>query len=227
MTIECRCISDSFTEMPGEQFLFDSPTVDGHEHGSHCVVLTEGNEQRAESLLAAGVGCVLLGECALLDSRVVERLVAKHGGERIGLYVPVRKLAVDWSFETVSNADFKVITPSLCEPTWEILRADGSGTGTHAEWWLGEMLKHGIQTVLLRADIRDDTDLNLCAGMVERFASQLWLAPLHDSEPPLADWLAFGQVRRLALPPALFIRRDEWIAPEEPAVVAETLLETS
>lgn len=227
MTIECRCISDSLAEMPSEQFLFDSPTVDGHENGIHSVVLTEGNEQRAESLLAAGVGCVLLGECALRDSQVVERLVAKHGGERIGLYVPVRKLAVDWSFETVSNADFKVVTPSICEPTWEILRADGSGTGTHAEWWLGEMLEHGVQTILLRADIRDDTDLNLCAGMVERFAFQLWLAPLHDTDPPLADWLTFGQVRRLALPLALFNRRDKWITPEEPAVVAETLLETS
>ena len=73
-------------------------------------------------------------------------------------------MAVSWSFDTVSNADFRVVTPSLCEPGWEIVRADGSATGIRVDWWLGEMKKRGIATVLVQVDVLDDTDLNLCAG---------------------------------------------------------------
>lgn len=210
MTIRFCCLSDNFDSAGETQFLFDGTAVDACAAECAGIVLPHGSEARADSLLAAGAKQVLIGEAALLDSGSIERLVGKYGKERIGLYVPVRKLAVDWSFETVSNADFKVVTPSLCEPTWEVLRADGSGTGTHAEWWIGQMAERGAQTVLLHADIENDIDLNLCAGLVEKLGEQLWVAPRTNCAPPLADWIAFGQVRQLALPADLYQRREAW-----------------
>ena len=210
MTVRFCCLSDTCDPTSEAQFLFDGPTVDNCALSCAGIVLPDGSEARAEYLLAAGAKQVLIGETALLDSGSIERLVEKYGKERIGLYVPVRNLAVDWSFETVSNADFKVVTPSLCEPTWEVLRADGSGTGTHAEWWIGQMVERGIQTVLLHADIENDIDLNLCAGLVEKLGEQLWVAPRTNCAPPLADWIAFGQVRQLALPADLYQQREAW-----------------
>jgi hypothetical protein len=116
---------------------------------------------------------------------------------------------VTWSFDTVSNADFRVLTPSLCEPGWEILRADGSATGIEVAWWLGEMKKRGASTVLVQVDIGDDADLNLCAGLVEKLGDRLWIAPHRQAEPVLADWVAYGKVAQIALPPALFARRTD------------------
>ncbi len=210
MTIRFCCLSDIFDPARETQFLFDGMAIDACAAECAGIVLPNGSEARADSLLAAGAKQVLIGEAALLDSGSIERLVEKYGKERIGLYVPVRNLAVNWSFETVSNADFKVVTPSLCEPTWEVLRADGSGTGTHAEWWIGQMVERGAQTVLLHADIENDIDLNLCAGLVEKLGEQLWVAPRTNYAPPLADWIAFGQVRQLALPADLYQQREAW-----------------
>jgi hypothetical protein len=86
------------------------------------------------------------------------------------------------------------------------LRADGETTGTHALWWIGEMLMIGASEALLRVDVRDDADLNLCAECVERFAERVWIGPLTDEAPMLGDWVRYGHARRLALPPALFAR---------------------
>lgn len=213
MTVSFCCLAETFDPAREAQFLVDDPAVDDCVGQCAAVILPAGDETRAEVLLAAGARQVLIGEAALLDSGIVERLVAKYGKERIGLAVPVRNLAVDWAFETVSNADFRVVTPSLCEPTWEVLRADGTGTGTHAEWWIVQMVERGAHTVLLLADIDSDSDLNLCAGLVEKLGAQLWVAPRTSEAPPLADWIAFGQVRQLALPPDLYHQRDTWQCP--------------
>lgn len=213
MSISFCCLAETFDPAREAQFLVDGPGVDGCVGQCAAVILPAGDETRAEVLLAGGARQVLIGEAALLDNGIIERLVAKYGKERIGLAVPVRDLVVDWAFETVSNADFKVVTPSICEPTWEVLRADGSGTGTHAEWWIGQMVERGAHTVLLLADIESDSDLNLCAGLVEKLGAQLWVAPRTIEAPPLTDWIAFGQVRQLALPPELYQRRETWQCP--------------
>lgn len=210
MTLQIRCLGPSLSTEEERPFVFDSPALEEGAGQCAAIVLVDGDEARAEALLLTGVPRVLMGEAALLDSGVIERLSARYGSERIGLYVPVRNLAVDWSFETVSNADFRVVTPSICEPTWEVLRADGSGTGTHAEWWIGQMVERGAGTILLRADIASDADLNLCAGLVEKHAERLWLCPLASSNPPLDDWIAFGQARQLVLPLELYQQRDIW-----------------
>lgn len=171
------------------------------------VVLSGESEAMATTLLNAGAKKVFLGEAALFDSTVVSRLVHAFGSERIGLLVPVQRQSVSWSFETESNEDFNVVTPSLCEPVWEVLKANGEFSGVRAASWINAMLQHGVGTVLLRADIGDDTDLNLCAGLVETVGEKLWVAPLTDIAPPIADWISFGQVTQLALPVALYHRR--------------------
>ncbi|MDD5029472.1 MAG: HisA/HisF-related TIM barrel protein [Rhodoferax sp.] len=171
------------------------------------VVLAGESEAAATSLLQAGAKKVLLGEAALFDSSMVTRLVQAFGSARIGLHVPVQRQSVSWSFETESNADFSVVTPSLCEPVWEVLKASGEPSGVRAANWVNAMLQHGVSSILLRADMTDDADLNLCAGLVETVGDKLWVAPLTDTPPVLADWIEFGQVSQLALPAALYQRR--------------------
>ena len=186
-------------EIAEEDFIFDEPGVEAIASLCAGILLPIGSEQRATTLLASGAACVFVGEAALDDSTVVDRLVAAHGTERIGIYAPVARQNISWSFETVSNADFKTVTPSHCEPAWEVLRADGTGTGTLAAWWLAAMRESGASCFLVRVDIDDDTDLNLCAGLVEKLGDGLWIGPLADPAPRLADWVNFGQCRQIVL----------------------------
>jgi hypothetical protein len=190
---------------PRDAYLFDDRgggRADGSMLACAGVVLTTQGAVRAAELLEAGVRRVLLGEAALADSSIVQALAGKYGAERVGLDVPARRIEVSWSFETVSNADFKVLAPSVGAPAWEILRADGTRTGTQALWWIGEMMKLGAGFALLRVDISDDADLNLCADCVERFGERAWIGPLADGVLALEEWVHYGHARQLALPPA-------------------------
>lgn len=195
---------DDSTALGADDFVCDGPGAEAVAALCAGVILADGDEQRAATLFAAGADCVFIGEAALLDSTIIDRLVAAHGAERIGIYAPLARQSVSWSFETVSNADFKTVTPSHCEPAWEVLRADGSGTGTLAHWWLKAMRELGAARFLVRVDIRDDTDLNLCAGLVEDLGAALWIGPLQDSAPCLVDWVDYGQCRQLVLSDAAF-----------------------
>lgn len=195
-------------EVDPDDLVFDGPGVEAVAALCAGVVLAVGDEQRAGTLLAAGADCVFVGEAALFDSTVIDRLVAKHGAERIGIYAPLRRQSISWSFETVSNADFKTVTPSHCEPAWEVIKADGSSTGTLARWWLGAMRELGASRLLVQVDILDDTDLNLCAGLVEELGDALLIGPLLESAPRLADWVAYGQCRQIVLPETAYAQRD-------------------
>lgn len=223
--IRCACLADAADAAQvrveaGLLFRFDAPENAPRAQDGSTAVLRHGDEAGAATLLEAGAPRVLLGEAVLGDADLPLRLAARFGPDRVGLFVPARRMAVSWSFDTVSNADFRVVTPSLCEPGWEILRADGSATGIRVDWWLGEMKKRGISTALVQVDIVDDTDLNLCAGLVEELGEGLWIAPGGEVEPALADWVRYGKATRIALPPALFERRagllGELLAPAEP-----------
>jgi hypothetical protein len=189
--------------------IFDVPGAEAVASCCAGIVLESGDAARAATLLAAGTPCVFVGEAALRDSGSIERLIAAHGGDGVGIYAPARRQAVSWSFETVSNADFKTVAPSTCEPAWEVLTAAGESTGTLLHWWLTALRDLGVTQFLVRVDIDDDTDLNLCAGLVETFGAQLWLGPLTDAAPRLDDWIAYGQCRQLALPSELFARMDD------------------
>ena len=213
MSIQFCCLARN----PGEvapvvpTFLHYTPRLASIAHAiarAH-VVLNAESEATATSLLNAGASRVFVGEAALLDGGVVQRLIQRFGAPRIGLQVPVQRQAVSWSFETESNEDFNVVTPSLCEPAWEVLKANGEPSGIRASLWIDAMLRHGVQSILLRADICDDADLNLCAGMVETLGNKLWIAPLNVPAPVIADWIRYGQATQLALPAALYHRRHE------------------
>lgn len=164
------------------------------------VVLPAGDEARARDWLARGAAHVLVGEAALHDSTLVERLGAEFPG-RIGVYVPARRMGVSWSLDCDSNADFRVMTPSVCEPAWEILTAGGRATGTHLRWWVGEMFQRGATAVLVRVDVTDDNDLNILRNLGDEWGERLWIGPLADAEPDYASWVDVAGARQLVVPP--------------------------
>lgn len=192
-------------------FFFDCLDLPGDPAFIEGIVLRRGSLQQARHLLAAGAPRVYLGEAALLDSGIVEKLAAEFGGERVGVHVPARRMHVSWTLDIDSNADFRVMTPSVCEPCWEVLRADGTRSGTHAGWWLGVMFSLGAGAALVQADITDNADLNILAGLTERWDDRLWLAPLADPAPDFAAWVELGGARQLAAPAAM-LQNDSCLA---------------
>jgi len=174
------------------------------------LLLMDGDEAHAHALLARGASRVLLGDAALLDGTLVRRMVEQYGGERIGVVVTARKHHVNWMLDTVSNADFRCLTPSYGKPGWELLLSNGEGTGADAEWWLGEMMGCGAVQALLRVDMRND-DLNVCAGLCENFGEKLWFTPWQEAQTDLEPWVRYGRVRQLLLP-AIMAPDDEALA---------------
>lgn len=197
---------------PEPVFVFDTEPLPADPATLLGVVLPTEGLPRARELLERGVPRVLLGEAALLDSGAVGKLASEFGAGRVGLYVPAVRMQVSWSMDVTSNADFKIMRPSVCEPCWEVLRGDGARSGASAAWWIGEMQERGVTTVMVRTDIRDDCDLNLCAALVEQCGDRLWIGPLEDDRPVLADWIEYGRAGRLVVPRALYDTHREVLA---------------
>lgn len=179
----------------------------------HAIWLPHQSAARARALLERGARRVLLGDAALADRAGVAQLAADFGGDRVGLYVRARRMANQWSFETSSNADFKTVTPSVCEPTWEVLRSDGTAGARSAHRWIASMDAMGLRSALVEVDIDDDADLNLCAGLVELMGERVCFAPATQAAPALHDWVQYGQARAIALPPRVYARRRALLAP--------------
>lgn len=213
LALRCWLPFDGGCEIGEDDFVLDGAGVETIASLSAGVILVDGDEGRATTLLAAGAPCVFVGEAALADSTVIDRLTAAHGTDRVGIYAPLRRQSISWAFETVSNADFKTVTPSHCEPAWEVLRADGTGTSTLASWWLAAMRDAGASRFLVRVDIADDTDLNLCAGLVEELGDALWIGPLADLAPRLAEWVDYGQCRQIVLADAVYAQAGSLLDP--------------
>jgi hypothetical protein len=183
------------------------------------VVVPEAGAARARHLLAAGAHKVLLGEAALLDSSTVKQLADEFGSERVGVWLPAKRMEVSWSLDLDSNADFRCLTPSVGTPSWEVLRGDGSRTGTEIAWWAEQMLGLGASLALVGVfDFEHDQDLNICAGLVERFGNRLWLTPLGNMEADLVPLVRFGRARQLALSGS---RNDDLPALLQQALAAE------
>jgi hypothetical protein len=165
-----------------------------------CVVSPRADERRIGELLAAGVEQVLLGESALQDGTLVAGAVARHGAERIGVWLPVRRAAVSWGFDTTSNADFSVVAVTNPVPRWVVLLADGSPTDVDAQWWVGQMIAAGCATVLVSVAAPEDDDLLACAEMAEAAGERYWLDTGSSDVEELRFWTRYGQARRLVLP---------------------------
>lgn len=163
------------------------------------IVLDQGTEARASELIALGAERVLLADAALLDSTAVARLVQQHGAERVGVWLPVKKRQISWAIDYISNEDFNCLTPSFGKAGWEVVKSDGTSTGTDAEWWVSEMLSLGASMVLISVDAQDD-DLNICAGLMENHGKKLWFTPWQLPDADLEPWVRYGRVRRLVLP---------------------------
>jgi hypothetical protein len=183
------------------------------------VVMPEAGPARARQLLAAGAHKVLLGDAALLDSSVIEQLADGFGSDRIGVWLPAKRMEVSWGLDLDSNADFRCLTPSVGAPSWEVLKGEGGRTGTEIGWWTEQMLALGASLALVGAfDLEDDRDLNVCAGLVERFGPRLWLTPLGDPEADLTPVVRFGKLRQIVLPTG---RDDAAVAALQQALSAE------
>lgn len=175
------------------------------------IALKAGTESRARELLDLGAGRVLLADAVLMDSSLMERLVQQYGSERVGIWMPVRRMSVTWTLDRTSNEDFSCLTPSLGKASWEILKADGTATGTDVEWWTAQMLESGACMALVAVDMQDDGDLDICANLIERFDEHIWFSPRLQPDADLLPWVRYGQVRKLVLP-AVNSRGDDAMA---------------
>lgn len=180
-------------------FLFDSDDLP-EDLANASIILRASSAERARDLLTRGVTRVLLGDAALKDSSVVATLAKEVGSEKVGLWVPVRRMAVSWALDRESNADFSCITPSRGKPAWEALLSNGVSTGVDVTWWLTQMFERGASMALIAADFSDNADLNICAEIAEQHGSRLWLTPLSRPDAHLRPWVEFGGVRNLVLP---------------------------
>jgi len=164
-----------------------------------AVVLPSAGLTQARARLAAGARQVLFGDAARQDPALLRAALAEFGAERVGAWVPARRMPVSWAMDTRSNGDFKCMVPSNPQARWEVLGSDLQGTGNDAAVWIEQLAKLGVGTVLVSASMQDERDLDLCAGLVEEFGERLWFSPLKAADAGVADWVEFGQVRRLVL----------------------------
>jgi hypothetical protein len=187
---------------PGKYYAGDDADAPDDRRRDCTVLLGAGRRDRARELLAAGYGGVLLGDAALEDSTVVVRLAAEFGAERIGVVASCVRAEIGWSMDAETNADFRFMRPSRCEPDWEIVTSEGGRTGMLVRPWLREMFRLGAQVAMIRMDVLDDADLNIAAGLAEDHGARLWFAPAGGRTAAIEDWVRFGQVRRIAWPAA-------------------------
>lgn len=164
------------------------------------VVLPGAGLTQARARLAAGAGQVLFADAARQDPALMRAALAEFGVERVGAWIPARRMPVSWAMDTQSNGDFKCMVPSNPQARWEVLGSDLQGTGTDAAVWIEQLARMGVTTVLVSTSMHDERDLDLCAGLIEDFGKRLWFSPLKAAEADLASWVEFGQVRQLVLP---------------------------
>jgi len=183
----------------GECFIYDSGEPEQALAGRR-VVSPLADAGRIDELVAAGAEQVLLGQSALQDGALVAGAIGRHGGERIGVWLPVRRVAVSWGFDTTSNADFSVVSVTNPVPRWVVLLADRSATDVDAQWWAGEMIAAGCTTVLVSVEAPEDDDLLACAEMAEIAGERFWLDTGSADIEELRFWVRYGQARQLLLP---------------------------
>lgn len=174
------------------------------------VVLPQGGETAARDLLANGAARVLFADAAIADTGFIQRMVAALGAERVGVWLPVKRMNVSWGLELTCNADFRCMTPSIGRPSWEVLRSDHTRTSIDADWWARQMLQQGASCVLVSADYTDEQDHTIAAELAEKCNGTLWLSPLTQSavEWGMEDWHRYGNVSQLVLPPVAEVQED-------------------
>jgi len=181
------------------EFMFDREVLPERTLNA-TIVLPGGGLALARARLMAGTRQVLLADAALRDIAVLAAALTEFGAARVGAWLPARRAAVSWALDSQSNGDFKCMVPSNPQARWEVLTSDRQRTGTEIGSWIEKLVRLGVTTILVSVDMEDDRDLDLCAGLIERFGSRLWFSPLDRPGADLVPWVEFGQVRRLVLP---------------------------
>lgn len=191
--LRLACWGNTAEQLPG--LLHEEEMAPGSSLEGCSVISDRGDLGRVAALIDAGADEVLLGESALLDRTLIGEAVALHGGERIGIWLPVRRAESRWGFDTVSNADFSTLAFSNPVPRWLIGQTD-----VDACWWATEMLKAGCGKVLVSVAEPEDEDLSVCAEMAECAAEHFWLDTGSADIEELRYWVRYGQARQLVLP---------------------------
>jgi len=195
-----RWVTRPSTASPAHSaFMFDRGEPSARS-SSIAVVLEGGGLAQARARLAAGARQVLLADAALRDISVMCSAVAEFGAARVGAWLPVKRMEVCWSLDSQSNGDFKCMVPTHPQARWEVLTSDLQCTGTDVGRWIEQLVGVGVTTVFISVDMHDERDLDLCAGLMERFGARLWFSPLTAADADLASWVEYGQVSRLVLP---------------------------
>lgn len=168
-----------------------------------CVIVDEAAADTAANLLAHGASMAFIAGAPARLGECVSRLVTQAGAPRVGVLLDAAPMEVRWSLECESNADFKTMAPSMPEPCWEVMAPGGMRTGIRVDHWLRTLFARGATAAVVQADLSAarDSDLNVCAGLVEEFGTRLWLAPGDAAPCDLQPWIEFGQARRFVLAP--------------------------
>ncbi|AXS84106.1 hypothetical protein [Marinobacter sp. Arc7-DN-1] len=194
------CWRDVGVTTQGPCFLHEA-AISAEERLEGCsVVSVTGDLSRVDMLLGAGAQEVLLGEAALRDNTLMREAIARHGGERIGLWLPVRRAVASWGFDTVSNADFSTLAITNPIPRWMIRLADGTLSDVDACWWAGKMIRAGCGKVLVSVVEPEDDDLSACAEMAECAGEHFWLDTGSADAEDLRFWARYGKARQMVLP---------------------------
>lgn len=182
------------------------------------VIVDEAAGDAAAELLARGASMAFVAGAPARMGECVPRLAAQVGAPRVGVLVEAAPMEVRWCLECESNADFKTMAPSMPESCWEVMAPEGIRTGIRVDHWLRTIFAKGATAALVQADLSEarDSDLNVCAGLVEEFGARLWLAPSGSAPCDLQPWMQLGRARRFVLAP-------EW----QRALLAQRALEAS
>lgn len=175
----------------------------GADMSGATVVLVREGLDLAQAFIERRADRILFGDAAIADTGFIRRAAAALSPERVGVWIPARRMPVNWSLDLHSNADFRCLTPSVGKPSWEVLRADGAGSGIDVEWWIRQMLAQGATCALVSVDFADEKDHLIFAEIVEKAGEALWLAPRAQAvaEWNAEGWREFGNACQFALPP--------------------------
>jgi hypothetical protein len=187
-----------------------SPLTAGVDLSHATVVLPQGGEAEARDWLGSGAMRILFADAAISDTGFIRRMVEALGAEKVGVWLPVKRMGVSWVLDKTSNADFSCMTPSIGKASWEVLRSNLSRTGIDADWWARQMLQQGASCIVVSADYTNEQDHTIAAELVEKCQDSLWLSPLNQTgvEWKQEDWQNYANARQFVLPPTEEVQGD-------------------
>ena len=168
-----------------------------------CVVIDEASIGHAQALLRAGAPMAFIAATSTTSLEHVARLAGDAGSQHVGVFIDAAPMEVRWHLDSESNADFRTLVPSMPEACWELLDARADRTGIRVDACLRRAFERGATAAIVRVELGEprDSDLNVCAGLVERFGQRIWIAPRDATPCSLEPWIRYAGASRFVLPP--------------------------